>query len=35
VAGGTVLTMPGWTDAHQRYEITSPADVSLISVTSR
>jgi hypothetical protein len=35
VAGGTVLTMPGWAGAHRRYEITAPVGVSLISVTSR
>jgi hypothetical protein len=35
VAGGTMLTMPGWASAPRRYDIDAPAGVSAISVTSR
>jgi hypothetical protein len=35
VAGGTMLTMPGWASAPSRYDIDAPAGVSAISVTSR
>ena len=35
IAGGTVLTMPGWAAASSRYEIDAPAGISAISVTSR
>jgi hypothetical protein len=35
VAGGTMLTMPGWASALSRYDIDAPAGVSAISVTSR
>ena len=35
VAGGTMLTMPGWASALRRYDIDAPAGVSAISVTSR
>ena len=35
IAGGTVLTMPGWASAASRYEIDAPAGVSLVWVTSR
>jgi hypothetical protein len=34
VAGGTVLTAPGWTGAARRYQIDAPAGVSSISVSS-
>lgn len=34
IAGGTVLTMPGWASAARRYEINAPAGVSAISVSS-
>lgn len=34
IAGGTVLTMPGWAGAARRYEIDAPAGVSAISVSS-
>jgi hypothetical protein len=33
VAGGTVLTSPGWSKASARYEIAAPAGVSSIDVT--
>lgn len=33
VAGGTVLTTPGWIKATRRYQIDAPAGVSSISVT--
>jgi hypothetical protein len=33
VAGGTVLTSPGWSQASARYEIAAPAGVSSIDVT--
>lgn len=32
IAGGTVLTAPGWTTAASRYDIQAPAGVSTISV---
>ena len=32
IAGGTVLTMPGWATARQRYDIDAPAGVSAIMV---
>ncbi|HEY7144747.1 MAG TPA: hypothetical protein VH637_10900 [Streptosporangiaceae bacterium] len=35
LAGGTVLTMPGWGDAASRYDIVAPAGVSAVLVTSR
>ena len=35
IAGGTMLTMPGWASAPDRYDIDAPAGVSAISVTSR
>jgi hypothetical protein len=35
IAGGTVLTMPGWPAALSRYEIDAPAGVSSISATNR
>jgi hypothetical protein len=35
LAGGTMLTMPGWASAPGRYDIDAPAGVSAISVTSR
>jgi hypothetical protein len=35
VAGGTMLTMPGWASAPRRYDIDAPVGVSAISVTSR
>jgi hypothetical protein len=35
VAGGTMLTMPGWDSAPRRYDIDAAAGVSAISVTSR
>jgi len=34
IAGGTVLTAPGWATAASRYEIDAPAGVSAISVSS-
>jgi hypothetical protein len=34
IAGGTVLTTPGWAGATRRYEIDAPAGVSAISVSS-
>jgi hypothetical protein len=34
IAGGTVLTGPGWTSAVDRYDIDAPAGVSTISVGS-
>ncbi len=34
IGGGTVLIPPGWTGAVNRYEVTAPAGVSTISVTS-
>jgi hypothetical protein len=34
VAGGTVLTAPGWPAAVNRYDVTAPAGISTISVTS-
>jgi len=33
IAGGTVLTSPGWAQAHSRYLIDAPAGVSTINVT--
>jgi hypothetical protein len=33
IAGGTLLTMPGWASAPERYDIEAPAGVSAISVT--
>jgi hypothetical protein len=33
VAGGTVLTPPGWAGAVDRYDVSAPAGVSTISVT--
>jgi hypothetical protein len=33
VAGGTILTMPGWAGASDRYDIDAPAGISSISVT--
>jgi hypothetical protein len=33
IAGGTVLTTPGWADAASRYDIDAPAGISAISVT--
>jgi hypothetical protein len=35
VAGGTVLTAPGWAGAASRYQIDAPAGVSAISVSNR
>jgi hypothetical protein len=32
IAGGTVLTMPGWAAAANRYDIEAPAGISAISV---
>jgi hypothetical protein len=34
IAGGTVLTMPGWASATSRYEVYAPAGVAAVSVTS-
>jgi hypothetical protein len=34
IAGGTVLTAPGWPTAANRYDVAAPAGVSMISVTS-
>jgi hypothetical protein len=34
IAGGTVLTAPGWSSAVSRYDITAPAGVGAIQVTS-
>lgn len=34
VAGGTVLTAPGWTGAIRRYQINAPAGLASISVSS-
>ena len=34
VAGGTVLTAPGWAGALRRYQVDAPAGLSSISVTS-
>jgi hypothetical protein len=33
IAGGTVLTSPGWSQASARYQVTAPAGVSSIDVT--
>jgi hypothetical protein len=33
IAGGTVLTAPGWPTATSRYDVAAPAGVSMISVT--
>ena len=33
IAGGTVLTAPGWGSAVDRYDILAPAGVSDVSVT--
>lgn len=33
IAGGTVLTAPGWPTAANRYDVAAPAGVSMISVT--
>jgi hypothetical protein len=35
IAGGTVLTDPGWASAANRYDIDAPAGVSTVFVTSR
>jgi hypothetical protein len=35
VAGGTVLTAPGWARALRRYQVDAPAGLSSISVTSK
>jgi hypothetical protein len=35
VAGGTMLTMPGWASAPRRYDIDAPAGVSAIAVTNQ
>jgi hypothetical protein len=34
IAGGTVLTAPGWSSAPSRYDITAPAGLATIRVTS-
>jgi hypothetical protein len=34
IAGGTILTTPGWGSASRRYDIDAPAGISAISVSS-